>query len=65
MVTIVAIPVIAAVIPSALPIMTIIVIVDNNHWYWLRIPNRCGLNMNRFSPFLPVKKRIYVATSAI
>ena len=65
LVAVVAIPVIAAVIPYELPITTIIVIVDNNHWYGLRIPNRCRLNMNRLSPFLPVKKRIYVTTSAI
>ncbi len=60
-----AILVIAAVIPSALPITTIIVIVDNNHWDGLLISNWWGLDMNWFSPFLPVKKRIYVATSAI
>jgi len=60
-----AIPVIAAVIPSALPITTIIVIIDNNHWNGLQIFNRWGFNLNRFSPFLPVKKRIYLANSAI
>ena len=60
-----AIPVIAAVIPSALPISTITIIIDNNHWNGLQIPNRLSFNLNRFSPFLPVKKSIYVATSAI
>lgn len=65
MVIITAIPVITAANPSALPITIIIVIVDNESLYGLRIPNRLGFNLNRFSPFLPVKKRIYVTTRAI